>query len=280
MLAAGGAAVAASTDNAAATHNPGLLGLHERYDFHGHVLYGPTRGIQWAASVVDGRTSSAFAAGLVYAGDLSHPALSVDELPGWAPPGAEIPNMKRYHDITAALSIPVADRRLSFGVNGTLSIFQHDREGSGTSGNMDVGIGARPVDWLVLGAAGSSLLPQNTLGDRPPTVAGGVRVRDPELGHLEADVTWVSEVVADRLPLVLAGGGEVQIRTAFLAAGTRIDGPEERTDLTWGVGLGSPTGSFEYGMAIPLNLGEDTVSNILYQLSIRFAAPAPIEEPR
>ncbi|MBW1877795.1 MAG: hypothetical protein JRI25_18180, partial [Deltaproteobacteria bacterium] len=167
---ASGRAVAGHpADNASITVNPGLLGLTERYDLHGHVGLGPDGALEWAVSAMDSRTSS-LAFGFAWRRTLAEPELTLDEMPGWRVPGEPIPNRKRTHELTAAFAYPVSgagEMRFSFGINGTLRIHNDDRQGHYLSGNADAGLGVRVDERWSMGLVGYNLLPLNDQPDLP-----------------------------------------------------------------------------------------------------------------
>ena len=150
-LAMGSSAIALSRSNAVTAVNPGLLGLEQRYDFEGSFVYGPGKGTHWMGAAVDGRTSSAVGLGFIYSGDVYETAPRTPELPGWTESGEDIENVKRFHDFTLGMAIPMFQRRLALGFNGNLSLANHDLAGKSTDGNGDVGLAARPVDGVTLG---------------------------------------------------------------------------------------------------------------------------------
>ncbi len=271
LAAMGGAAAANPDDNAPITVNPGAIALKERYDLHGHFRYGPDQLNQWGFSAVDGRTSNWLTLGLYYAGDRANPPLTPADLPGWTLPGEDPDNIKRHHDFTLAFAGHGWDRRLSAGFSGTFAIYNHDRHGAGSTGNVDVGVAARPVDGFTIGVAGRNLIPVNDLGELPLTVVGGMRVHG-EAGALSADVDW-RDIKAD-FPLTFAGGGELPIgEIPRLRAGYRYEGPIEQHRLTGGFGLVGASGSIDIGVQVPVGAGQPTLSGLAGLISIHLAAP-------
>ena len=268
----GGAAAAASEDNAAITVNPGLLALHERYDLHGHFQYGPSAVSQWGASVVDSRTSKWLTLGFYYAGDRGNPPIRTEDLPGWTLPGETPTNLRRHHNLTMGAATHAFQRRLSFGLSGTWAIFNHDLQGSGSTGNMDAGIGARPTDWLDLGVAGRNLVPVDDIGVLPMTFVGGARVHG-RPGALLADVEWREEVTRNS-PITVAAGGEVLIReAACVRAGWRLDGPLNEHRLTTGVAATGPAGSLDLAFELPVAPQGPTIDGLSFIVSVHLAAP-------
>lgn len=273
-LAMGGAAAASPGDNSALTLNPAVIGLAERYDLHATFRYGPSAGIHWGGSLVDSRTSQHLAAGLSYTGTRFEGPLVPGEQAGWTLPGVPVANRKRMHDVTFALAVPLLERRLSVGVNGNVSRYDHDRFGEGTWFNTDVGLAARPVDWLVISAAGRNLLPLDHFGDRPLAVLGAVRVEDADIGALELDVEWV-DLEADRRIGWAAGAAKTLGKSAVLRAGFRDDVLRERRDVTFGFGLKGGGASISWGAAVPLGMGTDTLRGMVNQVGITFDMPDP-----
>lgn len=276
LAAQGGAAAAASDRNAAITVNPGLIALHDRYDINGQFRYGPDALTQWAVGAVDTRTSRWLSLGLMYVGDRSEPALRTSELPGWTTPGDTPPNVRRHHDFTLAGAVQGWDRRFAVGLSGTFSIYNHDRHGAGSTGNIDAGIGARPTDWLDLGVAGRNLVPVNDVGDLVLTVVGGARVHgDP--GSILAEVEWRETDLGS--PLTFAGGGELPLgETARLRLGHRYEGPTERHKVTGGLGLGNDSGSVDFGVQVPVGADLDVLGGTAFLISVNLAAPR-VDEP-
>ncbi len=278
LAAMGGAAVAASEDNAAVTANPGVMPLYARYDLHGHYQYGPDRVSRWGASAVDSRTSKWLTGGVFYAGDVGNPPIAPRDLPGWTIPGQVPSNRRRNHDITAAFAVDALDRRVGVGLSATLALYDHDLGGSGSTGNFDAGIGARPTPWLDLGVAGRNLAPIDDLGLLPTTVAAGARVHG-RRGAVLADVSWRDERGPGG-PWVVAAGGELPVGEApVLRAGYRYEGLRGAHKLTAGVGIDGEGGQVALGAQIPVGPGEPTFAGTALGVSIHLAAPSVDRPP-
>jgi len=267
----GSTSVAADKSNAAITTNPGLLALNPRYDFSAQVGIGP--GLHWAVSGMDARTAKDFALGVTYSGDRYEPELTVDELPGWSIPGAAIPNMKRSHHIAAGGSYAFADDQVAIGLGGHVSIYNHDRHGKGTTGNLDVGLGITPTDAFTIGLAGNNLLPFDPLADRPMRAALGLRL-DGTPAAIEVDGGWIQ--ADEGAPVFVDAGGEVRPGPVRLRAGGRYHGPSATPSVTAGLGFEGEGGALEYGLDIPLGDGSDPIAHVI---GVRFGAPAPIDIP-
>jgi len=268
VLGMGGVAVADVSDNSSITVNPGLMALTRRYDFHGHYKLGPSGGGHWAATAMDGQTSRFLWMGIAYSGDAFRPALQTSELPGWKIPGEEIENKKRYHDFTLAVSVPIVSERLALGINGGLSLFNHDRQGRGITGNADAGLGFRPTQWLSIGVVGENLIPIQS--DRSLGAQAGIRVFNDAIGAVEVDGGYRH---ADSEGIGLGVGAEKNAGMARIRLGYDIDLPTVVQRVSWGLGLVGDGGSFEYGMAIPLGSENAGPSGLVNQLSIHLKAP-------
>ena len=276
----GGVGAAASRDNAAITLNPGLLALHPRYDFMGVFQYGPDPGantpadLAWGVAAMDARTSDVVALGLAYSGNHYEPLLQEDEFPGWTVPGADIPNEKRFHDFAGALSFAAFERKLALGLGANVGLYDHDRQGDGFTFDMHLGVGARPVEWLVLGGAVRNLVPGQYQG-RPLGVIGGVRVESEELFAVEGNVEWLDEFALD-LPVTLSSGFEARVTEARIRVGWRRGALDGVHALTAGLGWEQEGAAIEYGMRLPLD--HPRFGSTVHAFSLRFGAPTPIPE--
>lgn len=269
----GGVGVAAPSDNAAITLNPGLIGLVERFDFHAHFRLGPTGDLQWAATAIDSRTSERFGAGFAYSGDRYDPPLTNNELPGWSLPGEELANRRRQDDFTLGLGVPLLGRRLSLGASVLFSRFNHDRDGKGSTADVHVGIGVRPVEWLTVGAGIRNLAPIPSPQDRPLSWVAGARL-EATRAAIEGNV-WSSTDPLAPSSWSIAAGGEVSP-----TVGTRVrlgmfrDGPLQRTRLTAGFGLVSERGGgLDYALMVPVAGQELRPGTLVHQIAVRFSAP-------
>jgi hypothetical protein len=277
QLAMGGVGAADPGDNAAITMNPGMLGLQERYDLHGHFRLGPTAGMQWAATALDARTSDIVSLGLAYSGDRFEPPLRDSDLPGWSLPGEELGNQKRYHDFTGGLSVALLDRKLSLGFGGNVGLYDHERQGDGWFWDLHAGFGARPVEAVTFGAAVRNFAPGGP-EDRPLSVLGGVRGETDRVA-VEANVGWLAQVADDRSPLSFGAGVEVPFAEVVRARlGGRWEGPVALPYVTAGIGYEGPDGGLEYGLSVPIG-SETTLGSSVHSVSVRFGAPAPITPP-
>jgi len=274
MTAQGGATLAADESNAAIATNPGLLSLNRRYDFNAQFGVGPSGGLHWAAGGMDAKTSEVVSFGFLYAGDRYEPPLTTPELPGWWEVGSEIPNMKRQHDFIAAVGAPIVRDRLAVGVGGHVTLFNNDRTGKGTTGNVDVGLGFKAHEYVTVGLSGNNLLPFDPLSDRPLTAGGGVRVHGP-VAAIEVDGGYL-DARGSGPPAFVAAGAELAPRSARLRAGYRLEGPARQSILTAGLGVFSEGGALEYGVEIPVGGGWGSLAHVV---GVRFGAPPGISPP-
>ncbi|MEO0605642.1 MAG: hypothetical protein AAF211_29690 [Myxococcota bacterium] len=288
----GGIGVAAPNDNAGITLNPGLLGLVERYDFHAHVRFGPLglardRGpddegrrtdLQWAATALDARTSSRFAAGFAYSGDRFQPPLQENQLPGWSLPGEQLANRRRENDFTLAFGVPLLDRRLSLGASVLYSQFNHDRDGRGSTADLHAGIGLRPLDWITLGFAVRNFVPVASSQDRDLSFVAGGRLESARVA-VEANL-WSSTDPLANAPLSIAVGGEVAPSpTTRVRVGVLREGPLGRTRLTAGFGLATKRGGgLDYALQLPVAGDELRLNTLVHQIAFRFSAPEDLLE--
>lgn len=246
-LATGHNAVANPLSNSAVSANPAAIAVVERYDFSFAAAYGQ-RGLHWNVAASDSRTSDAVAFGLTYSGDRFNPPLQTWELPGWSVPGQAVTNEKRNHDLGAALAVPMFGRKLSIGIGGSVSFFNHARQGDGRSGNMSGGITLHPQEDLVIGVSARNVLPLDDPNqDRPMEILGGLYLGDVRVGAL----TLEGGVRPEREHLlVLGAGGEAAVSEGvYLRGGWRLeDGAHE---LTFGGAAGTEQASLGLAFGLP-----------------------------
>jgi len=263
-LAMGSSAIALSRSNAVTAVNPGLLGLEQRYDFEGSFVYGPGKGTHWMGAAVDGRTSSAVGLGFIYSGDVYETAPRTPELPGWTESGEDIENVKRFHDFTLGMAIPMFQRRLALGFNGNLSLANHDLAGKSTDGNGDVGLAARPVDGVTLGVTANNVLPIETT-ERPLSTVAGLRLAAERAGAVQGEVGYAPSTDA----LEGAFGAELMPGAGRIRAGYRSS--EAGSVLTWGLAVHEEGAELAYAMSLPLQ--GDILGGMLNQIMFRFSVP-------
>lgn len=253
LAAVGDAGIAHPRDNSVITVNPAGVGLTDQYDFQVGFTGGFDNQWSWRASAIDGRTSPFLTFGLQYAGALIHPPFHPSELPGWGAANEPLLNRRQDHDITIALAAPLLDRRLSFGLNGTLSILDRQFGRNLVTGNMDVGVATQPVEGVTLGVVAKSFLPVDTAFRTPGAIAFGARGGLPDVFNVVAEGEYRFSRTT-RIPWAARAGMEGIIRdTVALRAGWNWDGERAEHRITWGFGLvAKDTGSLSYAMITPV----------------------------
>lgn len=267
VYAMAGTANAAWDDNAAITSNPGVLGLAVRYDFQGLFRYGPEGDLEWGASIADSRTSPLVAFGVSYVGGITTPELAISDFPGWKLADEELDPLRRDHQFNVGLAIPLLDHRLSFGAGGQVLLFDREVGGSGTTGNLDLGVGGMPLEWLGIGLAARDLVPTGDNATHPLTLGLGALARQ-EYFSAAADLDFIPESGA----IDWAAGLEGTLSTAAGRVGFRDSGETGAQHLTWGLGFHSESASLDYAMAIPVG-GKLQGDGLSHLISIAFAAP-------
>jgi hypothetical protein len=267
LFAMGSTANAAWDDNAAITSNPGVLGLKVRYDFAGLFRYGPQGDLEWGASISDSRTAPRIAFGLAYVGGVTTPELATSDLPGWKLSDEDLDPERRDHQFNVGLAVPLLDHRVSFGAGGQVLLFNREVGGSGTTGNLDLGMGARPLEWLGVGLAARDLIPTTDDATHPLTLGAGARARI-EQGSAGADLDYIPAAQAIDWGLGLEG----TVSYAGARVGFRDSGETGSQHFTWGFGFRGESASLDYGMAVPVGdkLEGDGLAHLL---SLSFAAP-------
>lgn len=264
-LGVGGAITADPRNNDTITVNPGMLAHHPRYDIQAHgALWGT--GYEFGGSVVDAR-QSIVAVGVSYR-RLSYEApLVAEDLPGWIGKGDEPTNRKRYHDIAVGAAVPFWDHRGSVGLSAAVALTNHDRRGDDVIGNVDLGVGLLPAEWMSVGLVARNLSPLHTRERWPTSIAGGVRFGLEELGSFAIDLDQ-RLVAGEGSSTSFAVGGSKRLELVDLRVGFRREGALKRSSVTWGFGINSEEGSLDYGMQIPV--GEPLqLGNIVYMLGFR-----------
>ena len=244
----GGSGVAALGDDSAVTLNPAALGLVSRFDFDAQGIAGTEKLLGIGASAVDAQTGPV-ALGVTYQLTRDEPELLGTDLPGWVQSGNAVSNVRRDHLLAAALSLPLLDRRLAFGVGGGVSFYNNDQGGSGTYGDLDVGFAAIPVDGFSVGIAARDLVPLATSLDTPPSFVGGAEIAG-KIGALSAEGGLSTGT--DWAP-ILRGGGELAASLLRLRAGGAMVG--STTSFAWGIGVQGASGGLEYAMTVPIGGG-------------------------
>ncbi|NCG17620.1 MAG: hypothetical protein GWP91_01210 [Rhodobacterales bacterium] len=270
LLGQGQAGIAASANNLALLSNPGLVALDERYEFGVSGQLGGYGATQIAVSAVDAKTAKNLALGVSYIGDKSEVEPTVNLLPGWLIPGETIANIRREHNFALILGTNALNNAVSFGLGGAFSLYAHDLEGRGMTGNLDAGMGAHLTRWLILGATGRNLIPIDNAGAMPLTGGMGLKFHSDRTSLL-MDGSWQDEA---KVPWIAGGGIEQAVgEYPKVRLGYRYDGPTRRQDLTGGFGVRSPEGGFDLGIAVPVDGRTDIFNGVIWSASLTFEAP-------
>lgn len=267
----GGASIADPTDTTSIRTNPAALALLERYDLQGAFLYGPTKDMRWSAGVIDSQTSEWLGFGVSYAGGrTTSTPFAPEDLPPFVVAGEDPVNAVSRHDITLGASVPLLDRRLAFGLGGTLSILERPWQGKEVTGNATLGVAARPADWITLGLAARDVLPIKGQYDRPASMAFGVRGGDEErvFGAVEIEGRLEHNDTATTSPITARVGVEGVVRFVHGRAGYAFEGPLDRHSLSLGLGVGNSAGSLDYTMVVPLNASGLGAAGLQHVLSL------------
>lgn len=260
-----GAGMAHPYSSDAASVNPAVIGLVERYDSVVSADIG-ARALGAHGLVVDSRTMPRLSMAVGYRYRRINPPMTDSELPGWLPDGEAATNKSNGHGVTLAFAAPLADRHLSLGIGGDLSRDEHERRGVVWDGDLDVGVAWRPTGSVAVGVGGRDLLPLASL-DHPARVGGGVWLGAEDLGGLAVDATW-RVVDGDGSPLDVAVGLQRQVTTANFTAGWRWDGRYARHAVTAGFGWSSEGQWLDLAVDVPVT-GEATARDVVVKVGAR-----------
>jgi len=262
----GRAVVANPTDNATITHNPGVMGLAERYDLGGWFDLGPTGDLEWGVSALDSRTAPV-AFGLSWRRTVAEPPITLDEMPGWVQPSVTVPNVKRTHEITAAVAVPIDDHKFSVGLNGTLILRNDDRGGKTVNGDTDLGAGWQIDESWAVGLVGHNLLPVKGQADLPTGVTAGVHFEKSNIAAWAFDLDWQTSG-SPVFPLSFRLGGEALANAFRPRLGYRFYGATGTHCLIPGIGGENESGAIDYSLAIPLS-GATRLKDLIHTFSVR-----------
>jgi hypothetical protein len=267
VVGAGGASTALIGDNSAVTGSPAMLALTERYDGLGLGTLGPVGALSAGLSAVDSRTNT-LALGLAYRrGQISLP-LTEDDLPGWVVPGEEPTNREFSDDLTLALAVPLADRKVSIGLNGTMLWWKRERRGRGFTGNLDLGLAIAPAELFTVALNGRNLLTMVKDEDLPLAGVLGVRVGDREALQGLIDVSLQAGSGAS-----LSFGLDGSTGPATYRVGYAWDGLSQQHRATWGLGVINEAGGFEYAMQVPVTGNPHGFAGVVHAISVRITPP-------
>jgi hypothetical protein len=156
---------------------------------------------------------------------------------------------------------------------------------SKVTGNMDIGVAARPIEFFSVGFVGKNILPIKEQADIPTTLALGLRGGKEDLFEGAVDVTYKTEQ-AITSPWAVRAGVEGSIKVVKLRGGYDWNG--DRLDphrISWGFGLFTKVGSIDYAMQIPVGAKDFAFNQVQHTVSLTIrtnfgdknAEDAPIE---
>ena len=171
---------------------------------------------------------------------------------------------KRYDNLTLAIAYPLLEKRLSFGINGTLAAYKHDIQGKGVTGNLDFGISSRPIEMFSFGVVGRNLLPvsgctktrtqtQPCIPDFDSGILIGTYLGTPEFGAFALDVDIHLTGPDEGPPVSIRTGFQKNISKFAMQTGYRWEGPQKDHWLTLGFGMNEKNTYVGYSMGIPLH---------------------------
>lgn len=269
-MGAAGASSALIGDNSAVTGSPALIALTERYDGLGFGVLGPVGGFEGGLSAVDSRTS-AVAMGLAYRRAQISLPVTDDDLPGWLVPGEEPTNREFSDDLTLAVAVPMADRVVSLGVNGTFLWWKRERRGRGFSGNLDLGLALAPHELVTVALNGRNLLYMVEDEDLPMSGVLGLRVGDREAFQGLMDLSY-----SEGSGLTGRFGLDGSVGPTTYRAGYAWDALASQHQVTWGLGVVNEAGGFEYAMQVPVTGNPHGFAGVVHVVSVR-VSPPPLE---
>jgi hypothetical protein len=169
---------------------------------------------------------------------------------------------------TLAINKPLWDRRIGLGISGTVAGYDFEQSASGTTGNMDVGFGFRPVDFFSFGLAGENILPVPEQLDTPASLRGGIHMNYQDYISGGFDFRYQTEEVYGVAYHVGVGveGGFKGVRARL---GYNFDGVFETHAVTWGIGFENEAGGLEYAMLAPIDGGG---GDMVHTFSVRIKA--------
>lgn len=269
----GRAFIANPYDNNAIVGSPAAVSLVERYDALANFAVGTESQWEVVGAAVDARTSP-IGFGFSYRYVQENPPLTAVNAPGWILPGQEVAKRERAHQMTMALSIPLFDRRLGIGVNGTYLRSNDDRFGKHGGGNMDFGIAYRHDDAWHFAINGYNLLPLQAfnIDALPRGVAAGAYYRNEDVVAVGLDLdTQFDNLGEEGFPLSVRFGAEARAAVVQPRIGYRFEGPERRHWMAFGLGAGNESGSVDYGLSMPLNPSPLRWKALVHSFAVRLS---------
>lgn len=253
IVALGGTSVANVEDNATIASNPAMLAMTPRYDLAGTFFLQVDGDLGWNLNAMDSsRSNVAFGAG--WSRTVVDPPLTDAELPGWTAPGVVPTNRRKTSVFTAGFSVAPGERRVSWGLGGSIGTVSHDRLGKKLTGDLSTGFGLRAGESGAFGLVVNGLLPVKGPQRIPLNARLGARYALDEGPSVAMDVGWQFQD-DNGLGLVGSVGAEAAVGIVRPRLGYSYDGPTRQSTLTGGVGGENKSGGLDFGVAVPLGPG-------------------------
>lgn len=261
-----GTVVADPRNNDAVVKNPAAMALTDRYDLGAYGNLG--QGLyQAGANAVDSHQLPQVAMGFGYRYTYANPEFQPEELPGWTTADTEVTNKQRYHQAFVSLAVPLFDRKLAFGLGGSLKVAWKERVGNYTTGSADAGVAWAATKIFSLGANVHDIIPFDEA--EPLGVTAGFHVHDDAVGSFAAEADYrIGDGIGK--PLSVAVGAVKAVPNLEVRLGWRMDGPTERHYVTGGFGVSSENAWVDYGLMVPVAGAPLTLKNTVHSLGIRF----------
>ena len=249
LVALGGASVANTADNASIASNPAMLALSQRYDFSG-TFFGQLDGdLGWNLNATDS-SKGIVAIGAGWERTVENPPLTDDELPGWTEPGVPPVNFRKTSIFSVGIGVATRNRVVSFGLGGSFGTVKHERLGQQLTGDIVVGMGLQPSDFVAIGLSVEGMLPVKGPAHIPFATLAGVRFAVPNGPSLALDAGWQFQD-AYGLGLIVRAGAEAAIGVARPRLGFAYDGPRRTPSVTGGLGGENEAGALDFGVDVP-----------------------------
>lgn len=261
LLGRGSAGLADPRDNAGIRRCMACVVLSEEYVATLDVGFPP--GWQLGGSARDTR-SSMLGAGVVYTRDSFDGALDIDEMPGWTLPDADLDNPTIEQSVRVGLGYAMLARRLGLGLAGVW-----DRKSSALSSTentyeLDVSLGGRVTNTLVLGATARDLLPDGT---RDPLYEVGAWWAAGEVLGLALDGGYDSSAASFGEGLTGRAGAELVLEEAVAFRGGYEQLSKDPSAFGLGIGVLSEAGRLDYGYRYDL-LGQQSWHQLALVLNL------------
>lgn len=224
---------------------PAMLGVVDRYDLGLSFAMGPTRERALQVAALDSRTSRV-SAGVSWTRVSAESGLQAEDLPGWTVEGEVIEEKEVRNRVGLGVALPFSNRALSLGMSGWYD-HRGTPDGDPThGGNIAVSAAAKLLEeHLLLSVQGANLLPWR-LYYSPAQVTAGLRVQQPKIAALEANIIApvgeTDETFGVQVGVELVAAEAVPLRVGYERA--TVDASDR---VTAGVGVVGDRGGLDYG---------------------------------